>query len=160
MYHLLLSCQCSFTCWVIGPPAEGPSGGGRPPRGPVGGGPPAGGPRRGGRPRRGPGGGGRPPRVHRRRRGARGGGARRGAWGSPKRLYKAPTDYTKPRQTIQSPNRLYKAPTDYTKPQRIRQTKTIRAPRGPGSGTPPHYQEYSPNSSILELTPRKLVHSA
>ena len=29
-------------------------------------------------------------------------------WGrdTPKRLYKAPTDYTKPRQTIQSPDRL------------------------------------------------------
>ena len=31
-----------------------------------------------------------------------GGGARRGAWGNPKRLYKAPTDYTKPQHTIQS----------------------------------------------------------
>ena len=30
--------------------------------------------------------------------------------------HKAPTDYTKPQQTIGSPNRLYKAPTDYTKP--------------------------------------------
>ena len=49
-----------------------------------------------------------------------------------------------------TPKRLYKAPTDYTKPQNIRQTKTIRAPKGPGSGPPPHYQEYSqtpPNSS-------------
>ena len=49
---------------------------------------------------------------------------------SPKRLYKAPTAFTKPqkdnrkprqtlqspRQTIQSPDRLYKAPIDYTKP--------------------------------------------
>ena len=51
--------------------------------------------------------GGRPPRGHRRRcRGARGG---EGAGGkpqkiiqSPDRLYEAPTDYTKPRQTIQS----------------------------------------------------------
>ena len=41
------------------------------------------------------------------------GAARRGAWGSPKRLYKAPTDYTKPpkyytkpRQTIQRPKIL------------------------------------------------------
>ena len=31
---------------------------------------------------------------------------------------------------------------------------------GPGSGPPPNYQEYSPNNSIFELTPRKLVHSA
>ena len=59
--------------------------------------------------------GGRPPRDHRhrRRRGARGRG------GSPKRLYKAPTD-------------TYKAPTDYTKPhkdyakpQNIRQISKI-----------------------------------
>ena len=62
-----------------------------------------------------------------------GGAARRGAWGdtlgwgSPDRLYKDPTDCTKPRQTIQSPrntiqrpNRLYKAPTDNTKTQNIR----------------------------------------
>ena len=32
----------------------------------------------------------------------------RGAWGSPKRLYKAPTDYTKPQQTIQRPKVLDK----------------------------------------------------
>ena len=36
-------------------------------------------------------------------------GARRGAWGSPRRLYKAPTDYTKPQQAMKSPNRLYKS---------------------------------------------------
>ena len=30
--------------------------------------------------------------------------------GSPRRLYKAPTDNRKPRQTIESPDRLYKAP--------------------------------------------------
>ena len=30
-------------------------------------------------------------------------------------VYKAPTDYAKPQQTIQSPKTLYKAPTDYTK---------------------------------------------
>ena len=60
--------------------------------------------------------------------GGGGGGARRGAWGgSPKRLYKAATDYTEPQQTIesprktiQSPNRLYKASTDNTKPRNIR----------------------------------------
>jgi len=57
--------------------------------------------------------------------------------GSPERLHKAPTDYTKPQQTIQIPDRLYKAPkrlykapkrlhkapTDYTKPQ-----QTIQIP--------------------------------
>ena len=32
-----------------------------------------------------------------------------GEGGSPKRLHKAPTDYSKPRQTIQSPNRLDRA---------------------------------------------------
>ena len=41
-------------------------------------------------------------------------GAGGGRGGSPKRLYKAPTDYTKPRQTIQSPKTLYKAQ-KYTK---------------------------------------------
>ena len=41
--------------------------------------------------------------------GERGGGARRGARGeSPKRLYKAPADYTKPQQTIQSPEKTNK----------------------------------------------------
>ena len=30
---------------------------------------------------------------------------------------KPPTDYTKPRQTVQSPDRLYEAPAKYTKPQ-------------------------------------------
>ena len=57
-----------------------------------------------------------------------GGDARRGARGE-----------GKPQKTLQSPSRLYKAPIDYTKPQSIRQTKTIRAPKGPGSGNPPHY---------------------
>ena len=71
-----------------------------------------------------------------------------------------PKDYTKPRQTIQSLKRLYKDIKYQTRPDHIRQTKIIRAPKGPGSGPPPHYQEYPPNSSILELTPRKLVHSA
>ena len=70
--------------------------GAAPPRGPVGGGPPAEGPRGGAA-----------------RRGAEGdggeGGDRLGS-GHPKRLYKAPTDYTKPQQTIQNPNRIYKAP--------------------------------------------------
>ena len=47
-----------------------------------------------------------------------------------------------------------------TRPEHIRQTKFIRAPQGPGSGPPPHDQEYSPNSSILELTPQSIVHSA
>ena len=52
--------------------------------------------------------------------GARGGGARRGPGGG-----EAPTDYAKPRQTlqsprktIQSPDRQYKAPTDNTKPRK------------------------------------------
>ena len=45
--------------------------------------------------------------------------------GGPKRLYKAPTDNTKPQQTIQSPNRQYKAPKDYTKPLNIRQNPEI-----------------------------------
>ena len=39
-----------------------------------------------------------------------------GEGGNPKKLYKAPTDCTKPRQTIQNPNRLYKAQKNYTKP--------------------------------------------
>ena len=61
------------------------------------------------------GGGGRPPR---------GLGWEEGGWGegaidwgrdTPKRLYKAPVDYTKSRQTIQSPDRQYKAPEKYTK---------------------------------------------
>ena len=47
--------------------------------------------------------------------------------GSPKRLYKAPTDYTKPQSDYTKPNRLYKAPTgnspykaptEYTKPEK------------------------------------------
>ena len=92
----------------------------RPPRGPVGGGPLAEGPRGGGRPPRGPVGRGRPPRGLGREEGGEG--------GSPKRLhraptdntkprqYKAPTDNTRPQQTIQSLNRQYKDPTDYTKP--------------------------------------------
>ena len=50
------------------------------------------------------------------------------------RLHKAPTDFTKPRQTIQSPDRLYKAPkklykapTDYTKPPKdYRNLENIR----------------------------------
>ena len=48
-----------------------------------------------------------------------------GGGGSPKRLYKAPTDNAKPQQTIESPDRQYKAPkrvfkapTDYTKPRK------------------------------------------
>ena len=53
----------------------------------------------------------------RRRRGARG--------GSPKRLYKALTDYTKPQQTTQSPDRLNKAPNDYTKPPQSMQRPRI-----------------------------------
>ena len=78
-----------------------------PPRGPVGEGRPPGGPVVGGRPPRVPVGGAP----------AEGPGRREGRVGSPKRLYKALTDYTNPRQTIQgprntiqSPNRLYKAP--------------------------------------------------
>ena len=39
------------------------------------------------------------------------GGLGRGEGGeAPSRLYKAPTDKTKPQQTIKSPDRLYKAP--------------------------------------------------
>ena len=75
------------------PPAEGPRGGGPPAKGPRGGDP------------------------------LRGLGGDTLGWGYPKRIYKAPTDYTKPRNirqtprnTIQSPDRLYKAPIDYTKP--------------------------------------------
>jgi len=52
--------------------------------------------------------------------------------GSPERLHKAPTDYTKPQQTIQIPDRLYKAqkrlykaPTDFTKPQKTLQRHEI-----------------------------------
>ena len=58
------------------------------------GGAPAEGPRGGALPPRGPVGGGAP---------AEGPGG-----GSPKRLHKAPTDFTKPQQTIESPDRLYK----------------------------------------------------
>ena len=86
--------------------SRGPVGRGRPPRGPAVEGPPAGGARGGEAPADWP------------RGGAAGGGARRGArkWGgSLERLYKAPTDFTKPqkdnikpRQTIQSPETLYK----------------------------------------------------
>ena len=48
------------------------------------------------------------------------------SWPNPtNRLYKAPTDYTKPQQTIQSPNRQYKAPTDNTKPQQTIQNPDI-----------------------------------
>ena len=36
-------------------------------------------------------------------------------------VWEAPTDNTKSQQTIQSPDRLYKAPKDYTKPKNIRQ---------------------------------------
>ena len=50
----------------------------------------------------------------------------------PKRLHKvptdkrkAPTDNTKPQQTIRSPNRQYKAPTDNTKHRHIRQDLKI-----------------------------------
>ena len=68
----------------------------RPAEGPHGGRAPAKGPRGGGRPPRGPWGAGAP---------AEGPGGV-----SPNSLYKAPTDYTKTRQTIQSPDRLYKAP--------------------------------------------------
>ena len=73
--------------------AEGARGvGGRPPRGPVGEGPPAEGPP--------------PPPPW-----GPGEGARRGArGGSPKRLHKAPTDYTKPQQTIQSPGNTIQSP--------------------------------------------------
>ena len=53
--------------------------------------------------------------------GREGGGGDRLGWGHIRRLYKAPTDYTKPRNIIQSPDRLYKdierlckAPEDYT----------------------------------------------
>ena len=52
-----------------------------------------------------------PPGGHR-RRGARG--------GSPKRLYKAPTHYAKPRQIIQSPETLYKDMKCETKLQNVR----------------------------------------
>ena len=47
------------------------------------------------------------------------GGGRGGdklGWGHIRILYKAPTDDTKPQNTIQSPDRLYKAPTNYIKP--------------------------------------------
>ena len=96
--------------WGGGARRGSPSGGGRLPRGPVGG-PPAEGPR---------------------------GGI---DWGGDKsdRLYKAPTDYTKPlnirqspRNIIQSPDRLYKAPTntpkiskDHRNLQNIRQNLKI-----------------------------------
>ena len=44
--------------------------------------------------------------------GPREGGGDRLEWGHPKRLYKAPTDYTKPQKILEE------APTDYTKPQK------------------------------------------
>ena len=43
-------------------------------------------------------------------------------WGHMRILYKAPTDYTKPRKTIPSPDRLYKAPKRLDKDTRY-QTK-------------------------------------
>ena len=50
------------------------------------------------------------------------------AWGHLQRLYKAPTDYTKPRWTIQSPTRLYKAQEHYTTTHNIlRNLKTTHA---------------------------------
>ena len=56
----------------------------------------------------------------RRRRGAQGGGG-----GRPKRLYKAPTDYTKPRLTIQIPDRLYKGIKYWTKTKNVKQRPKI-----------------------------------
>ena len=54
-------------------------------------------------------------------------GPRGGGGGSPNRLYKAPTDYTKPQQLIQSPNRQYKAAKHYTKLQKsIQRHQDIR----------------------------------
>ena len=44
---------------------------------------------------------------------------------SPKRVYKALTDYTKPQNIIQSPDRLYKAPTKRV-PSIQSSTKTIQ----------------------------------
>ena len=82
---------------MLGPPAEGPRGGG----------PPAEGPRGGGGARQGAPWGGR---------------ARRGAWVRIHWGGDTQKDYTKPRQTIQSPGildkapeTLYKDPKDYTK---------------------------------------------
>ena len=60
----LLMMPYKYRLCPVGPPAEGPRGGGPPAEGPA----------------------------------------------------EAPKDFTKPQQTIQSPDRLYKAPTDYTKP--------------------------------------------
>ena len=54
-----------------------------------------------------------------------------GAIQYPYRLYKAPTDFTKPRQPIQSPDRLYKAPETLHKHLNIRQNllSTRQAPK-------------------------------
>ena len=69
---------------------------------PRGEGPPAEGPR-----------GGRPTALgHRRRLGAW--GRDRLGWGHIRILYKAPTEYSKPRQAIQSPKTLHKDITYYT----------------------------------------------
>ena len=88
-------------------------------RGTWGGGPPAGGPGGGRLHRLGP----PPPPPW---------GPGRGGGGSSKRLYKAPTDYTMPRKTIQSRDgsykatkRLYKATKYQTKPQNLRQNPNI-----------------------------------
>ena len=94
---------------------------------------PAGGPGEGGRPPR-----GRPPRGHRRRHRRHVGGARGGGDGgiiragvkpqkrlehkqSPGRLYKAPKDYTKPRQTIENPKTLYTVFKKHAQPKNINQ---------------------------------------
>ena len=45
--------------------------------------------------------------------------------GSRKRVYKAPTDYPKPQQTIQSPDRLYKAPNFRQRPKQINTNRKI-----------------------------------
>ena len=60
------------------------------------------------------------------RGGGQGGGGRGGdrlGWGHIRILYKAPKDYIELQKITQSPNRLYKALTDYTKPR-----QTIQSP--------------------------------
>ena len=48
-------------------------------------------------------------------------------WGHIRILYKAPTDYTKPQQTIQSPDRQYNAPKRlYKDPDILDKDPTIR----------------------------------
>ena len=57
--------------------------------------------------------------------GGKGVGGDRLGWGHVGILYKAPRDYTMPRQTIHSPSKLYKSPTDNTNTLSMRRNPNI-----------------------------------